>query len=128
MISRMRQKAVRNHRDMWTWIAEQSRKYRTAITKSDYRREQFPGLRELPNQCWLCQYTYYRTKDDNCRKCPLEWESIHDMQPCIRIDKNAEGPNESPGLYKRWKMAVDRNDWRQAAELAERIANLPERV
>lgn len=118
IIDRIQKKrAIKNHRKMWHWLAENPTK-----GKLDYLLK-YGG--PLTNSCYLCDYARRAANrggwdsgntDVLCRFCPLDWNG----EPCTREDS----------LFKRWHiegfgMCMDAQ---KRTELALQIAELPERV
>lgn len=116
----LREEAIKKHRAMWNWIAEQivtnEHTMNIASLKSDYIDMQGDTQKMCyHNYCYLCKYT-----DVDCRKCPLLWPSDAKEYQCEHdyIDK---------GLYYRACDLYGKGSWKIQAQLAYEIANLPER-
>ncbi len=107
-----REQAIENHRKMWHWIADATKKYHIKAKKVYYFV--FHELPLIRSNCFLCDYC-----DMVCNNCPLDWGSNSAM-PCI--DRNTFGDQE--GLYSKWR---DCYEWQECARLARQIANLPEK-
>lgn len=101
---------IENHRKMWDWIEQETRRRRKKITKEDYAYEINDCINQISANCWLCEYA------DNCRNCMLKWDERNGT-----CQATADG---YPGLYTKWGGAMH---WRTAADLAHQIANLNER-
>ena len=95
-----RKEAIRNHRKMWNWLAENPGKW-----KRDYLMRYDPEAKLVAN-CYLCEYTWLL-----CNECPLEWKTDR----CFR------------GLFGEWEYAMKCGDYALAAEIAKQIAELPEK-
>lgn len=67
-----REEAVKLHRELWGWLAENPMRQKT-----DY-----PGFRDerIMKYCYLCEYTSF-----TCEKCPVEWDKTHEP-PAISSD------------------------------------------
>ena len=107
-----RKRAIRNHRKMWHWLAENPTK-----SKFDY----FRSTNKFPfNACHLCEYANSvsdRTGDIAfCQYCPLDW----DGQEC----------GKENSLFERWALEGFSKcmDVQKRTELALQIAELPEKV
>lgn len=125
--------ALKNHRKMWHWIADETRKRKTTVNKQDYANECDDGLYLVPGMCYLCGHARqtlekYRPKPQAtyCQSCPVRWpdekrisERNQSLPFCIR-------PFEKPSPFDEWQTAVGRKDWENAAKYAEQIAELPE--
>lgn len=117
----LREEAIKKHRAMWTWIAEQivndEHTMNIAMLKQMYIGMQGGDLQEMymHNNCYLCHFT-----DINCSECPLLWPSDVKEYQCEHgyIDK---------GLYFRACDLYGKGSWKLQAELVYEIANLPER-
>ena len=103
-----RDEAVKKHRAMWRWIAEQ--------IESQKKRLCIPRLKDIYCQvnrdkiflnCYCCEYASMKIK--GCKDCPIAspgWDCA------------------SGGLYTQ---VVDETNWKVQARIARRIAELPER-
>ena len=114
----LREEAIKKHRAMWNWIAEQIENEECTmgigILKSKFLELQHDDTIDMKinNSCYLCCYS-----DSDCRNCPLVWPSdAHDLK-C----------EAGYGLYKQCRMLFYENDWQLQAKLCREIANLPER-
>ena len=129
-----KKEAIRKHRMMWNWIADQ---YQYGSTKSvvelkrDFTRVNDPGV-VIPSGCYCCMYAGERSDFFtpssvnqslyNCERCPLEWPA-------------SEGTKElmcyGLGLYTYVAMHTPIlpgcGDPHKVATVARKIANLPER-
>lgn len=101
--------AIANHRKMWHWIAETTRKEKRHVTKEE-AFDHF-GWPHVHSNCWCCAYIENCTSEKNC---PIAWpggDCCAEGSPLIAwIAINLEGDS----AYLR------------AADLAEQIADLPE--
>lgn len=107
-----KQTMLKNHRSLWNWMAEETKRRKTIVDKENYIDEINPIIGQLEAQCWPCEYT----AEDNCTNCPFAWGNS-DTSTCISAD-NTEG------LYNKWRHT---NSWEKAAKYAEQIANLDEK-
>lgn len=106
--------AIANHRKMWNWIADETLKRRYKVWKWDY----FKALKitDMPrNWCYCCEYGL---GDDNCPDCPIEWGGEYGT--C----ESKDNEEDRKGLFSLWLLEPD---YLTAAELAKKIAELPER-
>ena len=106
-----RKKAIKNHRKMWRWLADNP-------TKDKLNYLVPLSGRELPlNSCYLCDYAIRAAGREGfahrfmCQYCPLDW----DGQECNE---------EYLSLFDKW---VFETNLQKRSELALRIAELPER-
>lgn len=101
--------AIANHRKMWHWIAETTRKEKRFVTKEEAFNHF--GWPHLLFSCWCCAYIGGCNHGKNCL---IVWPGGH----CL-----AKG---SP--YRDWSAIKFEGDsaYLRAADLADQIANLPE--
>ena len=117
----LREEAIKKHRAMWNWIAEQivtnERTMDIALLKVRYIKMQGDDIQKMyfHNNCYLCYYT-----DVNCIRCPLSW-------PSDACEYMCECGYFGEGLYSRCLNLYRTDKWKLQAELAYEIANLPER-
>ena len=104
-----REKAIEEHRKMWNWFAEQIEASKYVLRICDLKDEYFFEKHEIRpiGGCYLCQYAYQ--EEFCCDDCIVE---------------KPEGGGCLGGLYIEVASA---NCWEKQAELARKIANLPER-
>lgn len=112
-----RKRAIRNHRKMWHWLAENPTK-----NKLDYLEPL--GDRQWPqDSCYLCDYAIRAAKRDEvpyrfrCHYCPLDW--------------GGRGCNRDHSLYEEWWLeshSLEDGNCKKKSELALQIAELPEKV
>lgn len=104
----------KRHRELWMWLAEETRKRKEKVEEWEFfqKHKQY----ETPNaNSWCCKLSIRINKllkDDyfsGCVYCPIDEDAWGDER-CYR------------GLYDYWDT---REDWQEAAEIAEEIANLP---
>ena len=111
-----RKRAIKNHRKMWHWLAENPGK-----SKIEFLLEHDSSNRVLFNGCYLCDYATRAKQRAGggmfCKYCPLDWGA---MSCC----------NGTHLLYDKWqaeRLKLNPNKQR-IAELALQIAELPEKV
>ena len=107
-----REEAIRKHRELWNWIADETERQQDFVSKEEYYYEPPEVTRPL-NLCFCCQYVAERSNynlSDCLALCPIKWKGGH----CER----------SGSEYREWRRA---EDWLEAAKYARIIANLPER-
>ena len=122
----LREEAIKKHRAMWNWIAEQivtnERTMNIAMLKNNYIGMQGDILKLYTcNNCYLCAYTKV-----NCEECPLLWPSHANNYKC-EYGYILSNRDNSTGLYSRCLNLMDSGKWKLQAQLAYEIANLPER-
>lgn len=111
-----KKRAIELHRDMWNNIADTIEKYKKTVdvekAKSDFCRSYGYGSR-IMNNCFLCEYSEF----SSCKNCPVMWgDSVRDT--CTLLY------GHGMGLYYQVKFE---GTWKGQAELARKIANLPEK-
>lgn len=105
-----KEEAIRNHRDMWNWIANETLKRKRTIFKEDYFVAINIDYDDIPeNYCYCCEYAYSYNPCYNT--CPIHWSGD---KSCINASSE----------YFLW---VQEENYIKSAELARQIANLPER-
>ena len=111
-----REEAILWHRKMWNWIAnriEEEQIYQDiADLKKEYCNQNNVFIR---NDCFCCEFA-----KGYCFFCPIEFDS--DLEEYMCEQKYEE--DDDKGLYA---LCCESTDWEEQAELARKIANLPER-
>ena len=107
-----KEEAIKKHRELWHWIADEHRRRKSEIV----HKEDNPDVaKEGPmNSCWLCEYSrqFDKVYRDCCYVCPINWG----VDTCMR--------KGSP--YRAWTFNTFLN-YKELANLADRIAELPEK-
>lgn len=126
-----KQQTIEEHRKMWNWIAEQLEK---GIKKSVYdlkveycERNQL----SLLYHCFCCDYAL-TTSDyvycDMCKNCPVIWGTESDTKDFFcEYEIKKEDFYEDHGLWSKADEYSKKGKYKEAAELARQIANLPEK-
>ena len=137
-----KKEAVRKHRMMWNWIADQ---YQYGSTKSvvelkqEFTRVNDPGVK-IPSNCYCCMYAGERGdlfqfisgnhSRYNCKRCPLEWPTSKDTKE-LMCCASTYTDGYKFGLYTYVAMHTPIlpgcGDPHKVATVARKIANLPER-
>lgn len=128
-----REEAIRKHREMWNWIAEQ---YENGSDVPVHRLKQTFIKKYYPydspvSDCYCCAYTETLTELEiggslyNCEKCPLEWPSNEKFFMCVYKTRVLE----MYGLYGKITCYTDptMGTYKKAVTIAREIANLPEK-
>lgn len=137
MISK--EEAIKNHRAMWNWIADQYEKgsnQRVRFLKREYIDTMDPNrderIKKLYASCYCCYYAGINNivgADNeymfNCDQCPVVWPSYAGEGMCC------EGTSRTIGLYEFIEECTDvymRFDEIRdiLVELCRLVANLPE--
>lgn len=109
------------HREMWHWIAEETRKQKRKVIKYEYFNHNKTQLVPAAS-CFACQEAIKRCPTGGdagryCQYCPLKWgtEKSYASDFCLRGDT----------LFCQWMMiGAGLSDWQVAADLADRIAEM----
>lgn len=126
----IKEEAIKRHRLMWNWIAEETLKRNDIITEED-AIEHFNWV-FVSAHSWCCDYALTKLRKvrlqgpfngSKCLFCPINWGEKNSF--CMNIS--------SP--FRAWTRIVDKfcygeGDWydiQDAAKYAKEIANLPER-
>lgn len=106
-----KQQAIEGHRKMWNWIADEieSRKNVCVIhaLKAFYCNANHLFLR---HNCFCCEYSI--NGNYSCDKCPVDWIKT---KYCTDVEMS---------LYEA---ILFTEQWKEQADLARQIANLPEK-
>ena len=139
-----REEAIRRHRLMWNWIADETEKTGKPVDKID-AFEHFGWDRgEVLSSCWCCEYARHPWQKDEikCDFCPLDWSVGNNIigATCTHIPSSVTIEGSLPrtvtvhGLYRLWVRyiyALRNDDYKtnikRAAAIARTIANLPEK-
>lgn len=109
-----KEQALENHRRLWRHIAEKTRAEKRRVNKREAFKDIWGDV-WVANGCWCCKYDA-QFDSYSCTHCPVMWgNGKYDDCWC----DNSE--------YREWRNTCKDKDWEKAAELAEKIANLPER-
>ena len=113
-----REQAIIEHRKMWNWIADNLGKTKGTVydLKVIYCEEN--GFKYLCAHCFCCQYAHF-----NCDYCPLYWGSEND-----EFNTYCESDIENAVNWLNSDSLSMKNKFKEAAEIARKIANLPEKV
>lgn len=107
-----KQQAIKGHRKMWNWIADEIERRKCICNIAEWKRRYCnENSLDLLCNCFCCEYTDSKHNDD-CSLCPLDWG----------ITKTCNHSKQS--LFKR---VLSCTTWQEQADLAKQIANLPER-
>lgn len=131
-----REEAIRKHREMWSWIAEQYENELDGLDvpaihlKARFVKEHYPND-EPDSMCYCCEYAGRVWNPEigaskyNCERCPLKWPSTcHEFMCLHKTDEM-----NSDGLYEQciYQSHPYIANYKKAASIAREIANLPER-
>lgn len=107
-----KQQAIEEHRKMWNWIADNTLELGVKVPKSLYFKANLYPAFDIPkNLCFCCEYAYEVEYEGlSCHICPIQWEN--DFCLCCG------------SAFFKWSNEMN---YKKAAKLARKIANLPER-
>ena len=127
--------AIKEHRNMWNWIADQydkDRNSRVSVLKEEYIKERLGGEQHIACNCFACDYAFntmmtvrigrFKYEEERCRYCPFTWVSKEEDEHSIKLRCCPCENDGSP--YLRVKRAIN---LKQKSRSAKEIANLPER-
>ena len=109
-----KQLAIKLHRKLWRWIADETERRKEVVGKHDYPLFK---RKDISYNCWCCEYA-----EGECKNCPIIWNGewyYNDLG--LRI------PECEDGEYGKWSEKAMRGNWKEAAHWARVIAELPER-
>lgn len=112
-----KEEAIRQHRELWKWIAVETLKQRRIVMKYEY----FHDKEHICFDCYCCEYdAYFHQTAATCLLCPIDWNSTAYRNMCE--DKSKK--NDRKNIYNLW---LKTNDYKTAALLAYKISKLPEK-
>ena len=117
-----KQQAIKEHRKMWLWIAEQTEKQEKVVGKDEYLDLYYPNA-DIECNCFCCEYDKQQNAEltHDCFNCPIDWDS--ERYECMCNDKTDLGDDN---LFALWIRTCWLENWKEAAKLARQIAELPE--
>ena len=136
-----REEAIRRHRLMWNWIADEAEKMHKPVTKMD-AFDHFGWDQNILSKCCCCEYTHEEVfrrrelfgKKKMCEFCPLDWsQGKEDAVKASCINYFDESMFSHMGLYEAWCLSSGFDngkfyfDQERFISLAKTIANLPEK-
>lgn len=111
-----KQRTLELHKKKWTWIAEETEKQKRVVRSGEYFKAM--GITEVPHiYSYCCEYSKSRSTIGRklCQYCPVHWDKMMPITtncPCMQ------------SYYGQWAKS---HKWREAAELARKIAELGEK-
>lgn len=132
-----KEEAIRRHRLMWNWMADETEKTEKFINKHDAFKHFGWNLYDAMSSCWCCTYAKNLWLKDKINKekyfcdfCPLDWSNGRKeiAKAACRVITTCAGFSH-PGLYEEWYVATVNQEVTpaEASRLARIIANLPEK-
>lgn len=111
-----KKEAIRRHRLMWNWIADETLRRNKLVGKEEAFKHF--GWKPVNAMCWCCEYDMTHKKSYCANNCIVQWPGIS----CIIESKS--GSVYEFGIFREW---MCEKDPKKSAEIARKIANLPER-
>lgn len=136
-----KEEAIKNHRAMWNWIADQYEKgsnQRVQILKREYIDTMDPNrderIKKLYVSCYCCYYAginnivgadnRYRF---NCDQCPVVWPSYAEEGMCCERTSHARGTGLYEFIEERTDVYMRIDEIRDIlVKLCRLVADLPE--
>lgn len=105
---------IEKHRWLWNGIARETERRKKPIGKRRFLESAGieANMRPFRNTCYLCDYSGEFLFD--CDLCPVIWQTVDGTKTDTCCDEDS--------VYDAWE---DTGSWREVAELARVIANLP---
>ena len=132
-----KEEAIRRHRLMWNWIAEEAEKGKL-VTKKDAFKHFGWNATDTFAMCWCCEWAHIEQRrneelgidfESRCCICPLDWSN--DENEIIKTACTANPTYDGivhDGLYDVWwSKTYMEEDPTESSRLARIIANLPEK-
>lgn len=119
-----KEQAVKEHRKMWNWIAEQLENgVESNVSQLKNKYCKASGV-HLLDDCFCCNYARI-IKGDGCQSCPILWGS----EKCSNrfYCEYDESGNVNKGLWWTAQQKSLNHNYKEAAVIAKQIANLPEK-
>ena len=126
-----KERAIKEHRKMWNWIADQlenGRSMTIGTLKEVYCDE---NEFDILNNCFCCEFDAKQSLYC-CENCPILWGTeniVHDYycETGMTDYKTETYFGEETGLWMLAENLTLEHRYKEAAEIARQIANLPER-
>ncbi len=122
--------AIRLHRKLWSWIAEETEKQGRKVEKREYFKTMGVAEEDIPlDECYCCEFVSQlrqRKYKGYCLElCPLDWGAENDMGYKRVYDSiYPDTCKIGYGYFRQW---LNTKSPEEAAELARIIAELPEK-
>ena len=113
-----REQALNEHRKMWNWIADETKKRGYKVSKEEYLYKKCGFDEIIYNDCFCCEYALFASLKEEkpiCSVCPIDWGTY----------KKGKHITCLSSLYGKW---YDTEDPIEAAQFARQIASLPRRT
>lgn len=120
-----KEQAIKGHREMWNWIAEQYENGRTVNV--NYLKEKWCKKHNiyLYNNCYCCEYvSKNNTSFYKCGKCPLIWGTENNVNEYYCESGINHKYYGNTGLWFIALQYSKNGRYKEAAEICRKIANL----
>lgn len=117
-----REEALAGHRRLWNEIADMIESGVRFFTADEYKEDalfRIGETNEIETHCYCCHYA-----KGNCHVCPVVWNNEDESEDIMCDDYHENGDGE----YAEFMKFIRKRDYPAAAQIARKIANLPERV
>ena len=106
------EQTISEFRKMWKWIAEETKKRKEKVLKSEYFEYKRISEVNIPaDECYLCEYVK-QIKGRCLTDCPIDWGGIKSW--CT----------SSISPYMQWGFS---EDWKDCYKYAKQISELSEK-
>lgn len=136
----LKEEAIRRHRLMWNWIADEAERTHKPVTKMD-AFDHFGWDQNIRSKCWCCEYAHEEVlrrdlfgKMGMCEFCPLDWsQGNEDAVKARCVGYFDESMFFHIGPFEEWCLSSGLGDGKfyfdpeRFISLARTIANLPEK-
>ena len=123
--------AIEQHRKLWRWIADETKKQGRIVDKNEYFEAMGIDEKDIPfNDCYCCEFDIQARDVESfcghCEKCPLDWGAGYEPGYIFALCSEIKYTSNSieAGYFEQWQ---DTRSFKVAAFLARIIAELPEK-
>ena len=142
-----KQEAIKYHREMWNWIAEQyenGSEEQIEILKNNFTSSKYHEF--IYCNCYCCEYadneSLINTHDHRCYSCPIIWGNEKEADEYYKTEVAPFNSFDKPyycigyyrsidGLFSKISKLIKKSNVelkrKEIVELAKQIANLEER-
>ena len=126
-----KEQAIAEHRKMWNWIADQldnGAESDIYILKEQYC---YDNNFHIMHNCFCCAYDAQFVQKYSCKRCPVLW-GTEGIRSDFYCETGMDGDDYELSLddeFGLWLIAQNLSEeqrFKEAAEIARQIANLPE--
>lgn len=122
---------IQKHRHMWNWIANENKKLIDVPVAACVDKLSYFIFHNILNEerpmweCYLCEYSMQQSYHDiecRCNFCLLDWSNNGEIEACTCLRSECVD-----GFYTQFLDSLHCNDRKSCANIAQIIANLPEK-